>query len=99
MSAEQPDDVPGESEAGANEIRARTDAATVLVHTLMGDSWGIQEVILRERTTGALQMFPLFWQAGHLLRSYLSSAERERLIGRLRLEIVTQAVADGATGD
>jgi hypothetical protein len=90
---DRPDDVPGASDA-ARELQQRNDAAKILVHVLTGDSWGIQDVILQEPSVGALGTFPLFWQAGFLLRTYLTDDERARLIERLRQEIVDQRLVE-----
>ncbi|MHA0287032.1 hypothetical protein ACXYX3_11330 [Mycobacterium sp. C3-094] len=81
----------------SDSIEKRQSAAVLLVHGLTGDSWGIQEALI-ESDVSMTAGWPLFWEAGNLLRTYLPDDMREHLLERLRQEIVSQRLSDEDAG-
>lgn len=77
----------------ADHLAARTAAAKLLAHTMTGDSWGIQDDLI-EHGASLVEGWPLWWQAGQLLQTYLPDEVRAQMIDRLRLEIVNQRLCD-----
>lgn len=67
---------------------SRRQVATLLVHALTGDSWGIQEVLI-EADLPLTAGWPPLWELGKLLRDHLPDDARSDLAVRLRREIAS----------
>lgn len=72
------------------------EAALALVHAISGDSWGLQEALVRPDDAGFEEGFtalwPALWKVGHLLRTHLPAADRAALVERLRAQIAAMQV-------
>lgn len=78
------------SDEGEPDPRLMT--ARLLIHGITGDSWGVQESLMRENAAGFVdgftERYKLAWQVGVVLRDHIPQEERDRLVRSLRDELI-----------
>lgn len=77
---------------GQSTPEERARATMALVHTLTGDSWGLQESLVESESSGFVpgvaQLWPMLWVVGEVLRNHLSEADRVELVEKLRADVL-----------
>lgn len=77
---------------GQSTPEERARATMALIHTLTGDSWGLQESLVESESrgfvSGVAELWPMLWVAGEVLRAHLPEADVADLVARLRRDIL-----------
>ena len=77
---------------GQSTPEERERATMALIHTLAGDSWGLQEALVESQSrgfvSGVAELWPMLWVVGEVLRNHLPEAQRTELLEKLRRDVL-----------
>jgi hypothetical protein len=77
-----------------SEPDPRQAAVRLLIHGILGDSWGVQDSLMHDGNPGPgfvdgfVPQYKLAWQIGVVLRAHMTENQRNALVQSLRQEIV-----------